>query len=40
MKKNNNVIYAYKKIDEEKIVYIGQTVNLKLRDKRHRDIDP
>lgn len=35
-----NVIYAYKKIDENKIVYIGQTVNLKLRNKRHRDIDP
>ena len=40
MEKNTNVIYAYKKIDENKIVYIGQTVNLKLRDKRHREIDP
>lgn len=36
----NNVIYAYKKIDEDKIVYVGQTVNLQNRDKRHRDIDP
>lgn len=35
-----NLIYAYKKIDENKIVYIGQTINLKLRDKRHREIDP
>lgn len=35
-----NLIYAYKKIDENKIVYVGQTVNLKLRDKRHREIDP
>lgn len=40
MNKTNNVIYAYKKIDEDKIVYVGQTVNLKLRDKRHREIDP
>lgn len=36
----NNVIYAYKKIDEDKIVYVGQTVNLYLRNKRHREIDP
>ena len=35
-----NVIYAYKKIDEDKIVYIGQTVNLKLRHYRHTKIDP
>lgn len=35
-----NLIYAYKKIDENKIVYVGQTINLKLRDKRHREIDP
>lgn len=37
---NNNVIYAYKKIDENKIVYVGQTVNLNNRDYRHRKIDP
>lgn len=35
-----NVIYAYKKIDENKIVYIGQTVNLELRHYRHTKIDP
>lgn len=40
MNKTTNLIYAYKKIDENKIVYVGQTVNLKLRDKRHREIDP
>ena len=35
-----NVIYGYKKIDENKIVYIGQTVNLELRHYRHTKIDP
>lgn len=35
-----NVIYAYKKIDENKIVYVGQTVNLALRHYRHTKIDP
>ena len=35
---NNNVIYAYKKIDENKIVYVGQTVNLNNRDYRHKNI--
>jgi group I intron endonuclease len=35
-----NVIYAYKKVDENKIVYIGQTVNLPLRHYRHTKIDP
>ena len=37
---NNNIIYAYKKIDENKIVYVGQTVNLNNRDYRHKKIDP
>ena len=36
----NNVIYAYKKKDENHIVYIGQTVNLKNRHYRHMKIDP
>ena len=35
-----NVIYAYKKIDENKIVYIGQTVNLEYRHKQHIKYDP
>lgn len=36
----SNVIYAYKKKDENKIVYIGQTVNLPLRHYRHTKVDP
>lgn len=36
----NNVIYAYKKIDTDQIVYIGQTVNLELRHYRHIKVDP
>ena len=35
-----NLIYAYKKKDEDKIVYVGQTVNLQLRHYRHIKIDP
>ena len=35
-----NVIYAYKKKDEDKIVYVGQTVNLNNRHYRHFKIDP
>ena len=35
-----NIIYAYKKIDENKIVYVGQTVNLQTRHYRHIKIDP
>ena len=35
-----NLIYAYKKKDEDKIVYVGQTVNLQLRHYRHVKIDP
>ena len=37
---NNNVIYAYKKIDENKIVYVGQTINLSYRHKQHTEYDP
>ena len=37
---NNNVIYAYKRKDINKIVYIGQTVNLNNRHYRHIKIDP
>ena len=36
----DNVIYAYKKINEDKIVYVGQTVNLQNRHYRHVKIDP
>ena len=35
-----NVIYAYKKKSENKIVYIGQSVNLNERHYRHTKIDP
>ena len=35
-----NIIYAYKKINENKIVYVGQTVNLQTRHYRHTKIDP
>ena len=35
-----NVIYAYKRKTDEKIVYVGQTVNLKNRHYRHIKIDP
>lgn len=35
-----NIIYAYKKKDEDKIVYVGQTVNLNNRHYRHFKIDP
>ena len=37
---NSNVIYAYKRKDINKIVYIGQTVNLNNRHYRHIKIDP
>ena len=36
----NNVIYAYKKRDNNKIVYVGQTVNLEYRNKQHMQYDP
>lgn len=35
-----NIIYAYKRILDRKIVYIGQTVNLKNRHYKHMKIDP
>lgn len=36
----NNVIYAYKKKDIDKIVYIGQTTDLITRHKQHIFYDP
>ena len=36
----DNLIYAYKKIDEDKIVYVGQTINLQNRHYKHFKIDP
>ena len=36
----NNVIYAYRKKSNQKIVYIGQTVNLQERHYRHIKHDP
>ena len=38
MKKN--LIYAYKKNDTNKIVYVGQTDNLQRRHKQHCEYDP
>lgn len=35
-----NIIYAYKRKIDNKIVYVGQTVNLKNRHYRHIKIDP
>lgn len=35
-----NLIYAYKKISEDKIVYVGQTVQLEVRHKQHMLYDP
>lgn len=35
-----NVIYAYRKADNKKIVYIGQTIDLYTRNKQHIDYDP
>lgn len=37
---NKNIIYAYKRKDIDKIVYVGQTINLKNRHYRHVKIDP
>lgn len=34
------LIYAYKKIDENKIVYVGQTTNLDYRRYKHEKYDP
>lgn len=36
----NNVIYAYKKRSNNKIVYVGQTTNLEYRHKQHIKYDP
>ena len=36
----NNVIYAYKKRSTQKIVYVGQTVDLYTRHKKHTEYDP
>lgn len=36
----SNVIYAYKKNSNNKIVYVGQTQNLKERHYRHINVDP
>lgn len=36
----NNVIYAYKKKSNQKIVYVGQTKNLKNRHHKHIKYDP
>lgn len=40
MKNLGNVIYAYKKKSNNKIVYIGQTINLSERHKVHVQYDP
>lgn len=37
---NKNVIYAYRRKDIDKIVYVGPTVNLNNRHYRHTKIDP
>lgn len=37
---NNNLIYAYKSKIKNKIVYVGQTVDIEKRDYRHREVDP
>ena len=37
---NQNVIYAYRKKSNDKIVYVGQTVNLEYRHKQHMKWDP
>ena len=36
----SNLIYAYKKKDIDKIVYVGQTINLADRHKQHINYDP
>ena len=40
MNNKSNVIYAYKKQDTQKIVYVGQTIDLYTRNKQHIDYDP
>ena len=36
----NNIIYAYKKKDNNKIVYVGQTTDIISRHKQHIKYDP
>lgn len=36
----NNVIYAYRKKSNNKVVYVGQTTNLEVRHKQHTQYDP
>ena len=36
----SNLIYAYKKIANQKIVYVGQTTNLEYRHNQHTKWDP
>ena len=36
----NNVIYAYRKKSNQKIVYVGQSVNIEQRHKQHIKYDP
>lgn len=36
----SNLIYAYKKISENRIVYVGQTCNIQERHKAHMQYDP
>ena len=36
----NNIIYAYKKIDDQQIVYVGQTTNPNYRRAQHEKYDP
>lgn len=36
----NNVIYAYRKKSNQKIVYVGQSINLETRHKQHIYYDP
>lgn len=38
--KTNNIIYAYKKRSNNKIVYVGQTIDLQYRHKQHTQYDP
>ena len=35
-----NVIYAYKKRSNQKIVYVGQSIDLQTRHKQHIQYDP
>ena len=35
-----NIIYAYKKVIDDKIVYVGQTINMIQRRQKHEKYDP